>query len=97
MFVLELRVLPVLRRSPEGSGAPMDFADAEPGRTFDDLCDQHEIRRYRMDDILVKLQARDGRLAYDRCISHRMPYLARSTRSCDSALLHFSQLHICVC
>ena len=27
MFVLELRVLPVLRRSPEGSGAPMDFAD----------------------------------------------------------------------
>ena len=29
MFVLELRVLPVLRRSPEGSGAPMDFADAD--------------------------------------------------------------------
>ena len=28
MFVLELRVLPVLRRSPEGSGVPMDFADA---------------------------------------------------------------------
>ena len=27
MFVLELQVLPVLRRSPEGSGAPMDFAD----------------------------------------------------------------------
>ena len=27
MFVLELRVLPVLRRSPEGSGVPMDFAD----------------------------------------------------------------------
>ena len=26
MFVLELQVLPVLRRSPEGSGAPMDFA-----------------------------------------------------------------------
>ena len=29
MFVLELRVLPVLRRSPEGSGAPMDFADVD--------------------------------------------------------------------
>ena len=29
MFVLELRVLPVLRRSLEGSGAPMDFADEE--------------------------------------------------------------------
>ena len=28
MFILELQVLPVLRRSPEGSGAPMDFADA---------------------------------------------------------------------
>ena len=28
MFVLELQVLPVLRRSPEGSGVPMDFADA---------------------------------------------------------------------
>ena len=27
MFILELQVLPVLRRSPEGSGAPMDFAD----------------------------------------------------------------------
>ena len=27
MFVLELRVLRVLQRSPEGSGAPMDFAD----------------------------------------------------------------------
>ena len=27
MFVLELQVLPVLWRSPEGSGAPMDFAD----------------------------------------------------------------------
>ena len=27
MFVLELRVLPVLWRSLEGSGAPMDFAD----------------------------------------------------------------------
>ena len=27
MFILELRVLPVLRRSPEGSGVPMDFAD----------------------------------------------------------------------
>ena len=27
MFVLELRVLPVLQRSPEGSGVPMDFAD----------------------------------------------------------------------
>ena len=29
MFVLELRVLPVLRRSPEGSGVPMDFADGQ--------------------------------------------------------------------
>ena len=28
MFVLELPVLPVLWRSPEGSGVPMDFADA---------------------------------------------------------------------
>ena len=27
MFVLELQVLPVLQRSLEGSGAPMDFAD----------------------------------------------------------------------
>src|SRR6266852_6957906 len=27
MLVLELPVLPMLRRSPEGSGAPMDFAD----------------------------------------------------------------------
>ena len=27
MFVLELPVLPVLRRSPECSGVPMDFAD----------------------------------------------------------------------
>ena len=33
MFVLELRVLPVLRRSPEGSGAPMDFADGMIHRT----------------------------------------------------------------
>ena len=32
MFVLELRVLPVLRRSPEGSGVPMDFADVERAR-----------------------------------------------------------------
>ena len=30
MFVLELRVLPVLWRSPEGSGVPMDFADGLP-------------------------------------------------------------------
>ena len=37
MFVLELRVLPVLRRSPEGSGVPMDFADDEKtaGREID--------------------------------------------------------------
>ena len=33
MFVLELRVLPVLRRSLEGSGAPMDFADADEHKT----------------------------------------------------------------
>ena len=37
----------------------------EPGRAFD-LCDQREIRSYRMGNILVKLQARDRRLAYDR-------------------------------
>ena len=36
MFVLELRVLPVLRRSPEGSGVPMDFADV-PGRADESL------------------------------------------------------------
>ena len=34
MFVLELRVLPVLWRSPEGSGAPMDFADAGQRQCF---------------------------------------------------------------
>ena len=32
MLVLELPVLPMLRRSPEGSGAPMDFADVENKR-----------------------------------------------------------------
>ena len=91
MFVLELRVLPVLRRSPEGSGAPMDFADValstflmlNSRRTWAPLCIELKgdiINR----NVMVKCLSIDGHGGF--LFEHLHPRYVNTTKFMGVAL-----------